>query len=129
MIPDKETLDKLAKKRQYKLRGVFLSLERVNGSIATVLITKGQGIKKETYCFTAFGAEALALEQLKKGYRIKIWFVLKSKEYNKKWYNSFVVKSFEHWIVNEDKLKKQARIDELLNKQKQIEWGEGEFEK
>ncbi len=127
MIPDKETLDKLAKKRQYKFRGIFVSFSWIKTNVGSALITKGAGAKKETYCFTAFGAEALALEQLKKGYRIKIWFILRSRQHGEKWYSGFIVKSFEHWIVNEEKLKKQAWIEEQKNKQKEIPFGNPDF--
>ncbi len=131
MTPDKETLDRLAKKRQYKLRGIISSFEwvnPVNKSIANLIVSKGSGSNKKFFAFTVFRPNALVLEQLKVGYRIKIWFSIRSTKHSDRWYTNLLIDSFEHWIVNEDKLKKEARIKELSEKQKQIDWGNPDFQ-
>lgn len=125
---DKEALDRLAKKRQYKLRGVIASIEFPNKSIAHVLVSKGSGQLKKYFIFSAFGANAYAFAELKKGFRIKIWFTIKAVQYKDKWYTNLVIESFEHWVVNEDKIKKQAKIEEAMKKQQQFDWGNENFE-
>lgn len=120
--PDQETLDKLAKKRQYKLRGVLYSFSLVNNSIGQVIIAKGTGSNKKFFAFTSFGSNSYAIEKLKTGYRMKVWFTIKSQEYSGKWYTNLVIESFEHWEVNEDKVKKMKRIKEIEESQVRIDF-------
>lgn len=124
MKPDQEALEKMAKKRQYKLRGILRSFSWVNTSIANILITKGQGEKRKNYSFSAFGSNAQALSALKLGYRVKVWFTIKCSEHNQKWYTNLIIESFEHWEVNEDKIKKQKRIQDAEERQTKIEFKE-----
>jgi len=48
-------LDKIAKKRQYKLRGIFIKYEAINSYFGKVFISKGTGTKKKIFVFTAKG--------------------------------------------------------------------------
>lgn len=123
MTPDKEALDKLAKKRQYKLRGVLRSFERVNQSIAKVILTKGQGAEKKFYVFTAFGQNAEAISKFKTGYRMKVWFSIKCNQHKETWFTNLVIESFDHWAVAEDKVKKAERIKQLEESQRTIDFG------
>lgn len=122
MNPDKETLDKLAKKRQYKLRGVLRSFERVNQSIAKVILTKGQGAEKKFYVFTAFGQNAEAISKFKTGYRMKVWFSIKCSQHKETWFTNMVIESFDYWAVAEDKVKKAERIKQLEESQVRMEF-------
>ena len=125
MIPDKETLEKLAKRRCYKYRGVISSFERITPSIGKVLVSKGFGKNKKIQEFTVFGAKALEVEQLKKGFRIKVWFSLKCTEHLNKYYTNLVIEFFEFWELNAHKIKKEAYIESLKEKQQQIPFGSG----
>ena len=122
MKPDQETLDKLAKKRQYKLRGILRSFDWVNQSIAKVMLTKGQGAEKKSFVFTAFGQNAEAISKLKVGYRMKVWFSIKCNQHKETWYTNLIIESFEHWAVAEDKVKKAMRIKELEESQVRMEF-------
>jgi hypothetical protein len=127
---DAETLDKIAKKRWYKLRGVISAIELhgKGNSITNVLISKGSGKAKKLYYFTSYGVKALELAKLSKGFRIKVWFSIVTNEHNGKYYPNLKIESFEHWIVNEEKIKKQQKIEELAKKQAEINWGESDFD-
>lgn len=119
---DKGALEKITKKRQYKLRGILKSFKWVNTGIASVVITKGQGERRKYFAFGAFGSNAQSISLLKSGFRIKVWFNIKCNEYNEKWYTNLIVESFEYWEVNEDKIKKQKRIQELEERQTKIDF-------
>lgn len=108
-------LDKIAKKRQYKLRGVFLSFESINTYLGKVFISKGTGTKKKIYVFTVGGKLVQEFKNLKPKYRIKVWFTIKCREYKGNWFTELMIESFEHWAINEDKLKNQARQLQLTN--------------
>lgn len=129
MKPDQQTLEKLAKKRQFKLRGVVASVQicGANSTYVNILISKGQGEKKKLFYFSAYGKVAMELSKISKGFRIKMWFTIKTNEHNGKYYTNLNIESFEHWVINEEKLKKQQRIQELLEQQKQIDFKSKNF--
>ena len=108
-------LDKIAKKRQYKLRGIFLKYEAINSYFGKVFITKGTGTKKKIFVFTAKGNLTNQFINLLPKYRIKVWFTILCKEYKSNWFTELNIESFEHWAVNEDKIKKEAQQLDLLN--------------
>lgn len=108
-------LDKIAKKRQYKLRGIFLKYEAINSYFGKVFISKGTGTKRKIFVFTVKGHLTNQFNKLLPKYRIKVWFTIICKEYNSKWFTELHIESFEHWAVNEDKLKKEAQQLDLLN--------------
>jgi hypothetical protein len=122
--PDQETLEKLAKKRQYKLRGVLRSFDRVNNSIAKIILTKGKGTEKKFYVFTSFGQNTEAISRLKMGYRMKVWFSVRCNQHKENWYTNLIIESFEHWSVAEDKVKKATRIKELEESQVRMEFNQ-----
>lgn len=122
MKPDQEILEKLAKKRHHKMRGVLRSFEWVNQSIAKVMLTKGQGSEKKFFQFTAFGQNAEAISKFKVGYRMKVWFSIKCNQHKETWYTNLIIESFEHWAVAEDKVKKAQRIKELEESQVRMEF-------
>lgn len=107
-------LTKLAKKRQYKLRGVFLSLECITDYIGKVFISKGTGTKKKIYVFTVLGKVMSEFRNLSPKYRVKVWFTIKCKEYKGNWFTELIIESYEHWKVNEDKLLAQAKQLKLI---------------
>ncbi len=102
-------LDKIAKKRQYKLRGVFLSFESINTHLGKVFISKGTGTKKKIYVLVVSGKLISDFMALEPKYRIKIWFTIKCKEHKGNWFTDLIVEDFEHWQVNEDKLRKENK--------------------
>jgi len=108
-------LEKLAKKRQYKLRGVFLRLEWVNNSIARIFVSKGQGKDKKIFIFTVLNPLSHKFAALKPNYRVKLWFTIKCNEFNSKWFTELIVQDFEHWQVNADKIQKQAYQQQLID--------------
>lgn len=122
MKPDQETLEKLAKKRQYKLRGILRSFDWVNQSIARVMLTKGQGSEKKYFQFTAFGQNAEAISKLKIGYRMKVWFSIRFTKHKDNGFTNLIIESFEHWAVAEDKVKKAERIKQLEESQVRMEF-------
>ena len=107
-------LDKINKKRQYKLRGIFLKYESANTYFGKVYISKGSGTKKKIFVFNVNGKLIHEFEKLIPKYRIKVWFTIECKEYKSNWYTYLKIESFEHWAVNEDKLKKEAQQLDLL---------------
>ncbi len=111
----KVDLDKLAKKRQYKIRGVFLSYESITHYLGKVYVSKGEGSKKKVFVFTVMGKLVADFMALPPKYRVKIWFTINCKEFKSKWFTELVIESFEHWAVNEDKLKSQAKQTSMLN--------------
>ena len=86
------------------------------------MVTKGQGANKKQYYFSAYGKTALELSRLSKGFRIKIWFTITTNEHNGKYYTNLKIESFEHWIPNEDKLKKEQRKMQMEQDQVKIEF-------
>jgi hypothetical protein len=108
-------LDKIAKKRQYKLRGIFLKYEAINSYFGKVFISKGTGTKKKIFVFTAKGHLTNQFINLLPKYRIKVWFNISCREYKSNWFTELNIESFEHWAVNEDKIKKEAQQLDLLN--------------
>lgn len=108
-------LDKIAKKRQYKLRGIFIKYEAINSYFGKVFISKGTGTKKKIFVFTAKGNLTNQFINLLPKYRIKVWFTILCKEYKSNWFTELNIESFEHWAVNEDKIKKEAQQLDLLN--------------
>jgi hypothetical protein len=103
------------KKRQYKIRGVFLSFESINHYLGKVFISKGTGKNKKIYVFTVSGKLVADFMSLKPKYRIKVWFTIKCREYKGNWFTEMIIESFEHWVVNEDKvnaLAKQLKLEE-----------------
>lgn len=108
-------LDKIAKKRQYKLRGIFIKYEAINSYFGKVFISKGTGTKKKIFVFTAKGQLTNQFINLLPKYRIKVWFTILCKEYKSNWFTELHIESFEHWAVNEDKIKKEAQQLDLLN--------------
>jgi hypothetical protein len=107
-------LDKIAKKRQYKLRGIFIKYEAINSYFGKVFISKGTGTKKKIFVFTAKGHLTNQFINLLPKYRIKVWFTILCKEYKSNWFTELHIESFEHWAVNEDKIKKEAQQLDLL---------------
>ena len=107
-------LDKIAKKRQYKLRGIFIKYEAINSYFGKVFISKGIGTKKKIFVFTAKGHLTNQFINLLPKYRIKVWFTILCKEYKSNWFTELHIESFEHWAVNEDKIKKEAQQLDLL---------------
>jgi hypothetical protein len=107
-------LDKIAKKRQYKLRGIFIKYEAINSYFGKVFISKGTGTKKKIFVFTAKGHLTNQFINLLPKYRIKVWFTILCKEYKSNWFTELNIESFEHWSVNEDKIKKEAQQLDLL---------------
>lgn len=109
-------LEKLAKKKLYKLTGVVVSFNWVNNSIGTLMVSKGSGSKKQLYKFTVMYQEAKVISELKKNYRIRIWFKIKTNQYGEKFFTELIIKYHEYWQVNELKKKReaqaQARIEE-----------------
>lgn len=102
-------LSLIAKKRQYKLRGIFLKYEGVTNYLGKVYISKGTGANKKIFVFTVSGKVVASFMALKPKYRIKVWFTIKCREYKDKWFTELVIDSFEHWIVNEDKVNAEAK--------------------
>jgi hypothetical protein len=109
-------LEKLAKKRLYKLTGVVESFTRVNNAIGNLIVSKGSGSKKQLFKFTVMFPEIKVISELKKNYRIRIWFKIKTNQYGEKFFTELVIKYHEYWQVNELKKKReaqaQARIEE-----------------
>lgn len=109
-------LEKLAKKRLYKITGVVESFTRVNNAIGNLMVSKGSGSKKQLYKFTVMFPEIKVISELKKNYRIRIWFKIKTNQYGEKFFTELVIKYHEYWQVNELKKKReeqaQARIEE-----------------
>jgi hypothetical protein len=109
IIENKPDLSLIAKKRQYKLRGVFLSFESITHYLGKVYISKGTGAKKKIFVFTVSGKLVADFMALKPKYRIKVWFNIKCREYKSKWFTEMIIESFEHWIVNEKKVLAEAK--------------------
>jgi len=106
------------KKRQYKIRGVFLSFESINHYLGKVFISKGVGSKKKIFVFTVSGKLVADFMSLKPKYRIKVWFTIKCREYKGNWFTEMIIESFEHWIVNEDKVNAKAKQLKLEEEKK-----------
>lgn len=100
-------IDKIAKKRQYKVRGKVLSFTLLPNNVGKLLIYKGVGKNKKHFMFTTFGENTKKLSKISEQYRIKIWFSIKCSNYNEKWFTELLLESFEYWKVNEDKIKKE----------------------
>lgn len=107
-------LDKLAKKRQYKMRGVLEQIQWVNDSIAKVFVSKGTGSKKKMFIFTVLRAKGIEINALQPKYRMKIWFTIKCQPYKESWFTNLILESFEYWSVNDDKIKKVAAINKRV---------------
>lgn len=114
-MENKLDLAKIAKKRQYKIRGVFLSFESVNNYIGKVYISKGTGKDKKIFVFTTTGTLTRDFMSLPPKYRVKLYFTIKCKQYNDKWFTELVIQSYEHWAINEDKIIAEAKQLSLLN--------------
>ena len=109
-------LEKLAKKRLYKLTGVVESFNWVNNFIGNLIVSKGAGKNKQLFKFTVMQSDDNGISKLVKNYRIRVWFKIKTTQYGDKLYTELFVKYHEYWQVNELKKKKEAYL-----KQKQDE--------
>lgn len=110
-------LEKLAKRRLYKLTGVvdsFTWVDNAIGNIGNLIVSKGSGSKKEFYKFTVMYQQAKVISELKKNYRIRIWFKIKTNRYGEKIYTELVMKYHEYWQVNELKKKREAQAQERI---------------
>ena len=107
-------LEKLAKKRLYKITGVVESFTRVNNAIGNLMVSKGSGSKKQLYKFTVMFPEIKVISELKKNYRIRIWFKIKTNQYGEKFFTELVIKYHEYWQVNELKKKREAKTQEWI---------------
>lgn len=103
-------LEKLAKKRLYKLTGIVVSFNWINNSIGNLMVSKGSGPKKQLFKFTVMLPEAKVISELKKNYRIRIWFKIKTNQYGEKFYTELIIKYHEYWQVNELKKKREAQV-------------------
>ncbi len=108
-------LDKIAKRQQYKLRGVIMNYQSISTTVGKLLVSKGAGKSKKVFIFTVLGQNIPEIIKLKSGYRIKIWFTIKCNEYKGNWYPELVLQSFEYWPVNDDKIKKEAAMKKMMD--------------
>lgn len=119
VLPDKAALEKIKKKRLFKLNGkVEESFWIIKDKTLRLVIYKGQGKKKSIYAFTAFGEKAKKLSEYKKNDRLKIWFKIETKKVDKNYFNNLVIEEFDFWPVNEDKIKKREFITKTQNDHK-----------
>lgn len=108
-------VDKLAKKRQYKLRGVFLSYESITHYLGKVYVSKGSGATKKTFVFIVSGKLVADFMALPPKYRVKVWFTISCKQFKSNWFTELKIESFEHWAVNEAKIIAEAKQTSMLN--------------
>lgn len=118
--PTKELLDKLRKKRLFKLNGkVEESFWLFVNKTLRIVLYKGAGKKKSIYAFTAFGETAKKLNEYKKNDRLKVWFKIETKlvvsGQNKNYFNNLIIEEFDYWPVNEEKNKKKAYKEKQLS--------------
>ena len=113
-------LEKLAKRRLYKLTGVVVSFNWINNSTGNLMVSKGSGPKKQLFKFTVMLPEAKVISELKKNYRIRIWFKIKTNEYGGKFYTELVIKYHEYWQVNELKKKREAALQERMEESQYV---------
>lgn len=113
-------LEKLAKKRLYKLTGVVESFTRVNNAIGNLIVSKGSGSKKQLFKFTVMFPEIKVISELKKNYRIRIWFKIKTNQYGEKFFTELVIKYHEYWQVNELKKKREAKTQEWIEENQYV---------
>lgn len=113
-------LEKLAKKRLYKLTGVVESFTRVNNAIGNLMVSKGSGSKKQLFKFTVMFPEIKVISELKKNYRIRIWFKIKTNQYGEKFFTELVIKYHEYWQVNELKKKREAKTQEWIEENQYV---------
>jgi len=118
---DSKELEKINKKRLFKIRCKIQEIKSPYRGVLNVLCYKGTGSKKKLFIFTAWGEMHNQIRPLLKDSRVKFWFDIKTKEYNGKYYTELEVKHWEHWIVNEDKVKKEAYQQSLLNNHQYIQ--------
>jgi hypothetical protein len=112
----KESLEKLRKKRLFKLNGkVEESFWLFVGKTLRIVLYKGTGAKKSIYAFTAFGEKAKLLSEYKKNDRLKVWFKIDTKKVDKNYFNNLIIEEFDYWPVNEEKDKKKAYKKKLLD--------------
>ena len=57
-------LDKITKKRQYKIRGKVLSFSLLQNNVGKLLIYKGIGKNKKQFIFTTFGENSKKLSKI-----------------------------------------------------------------
>lgn len=113
-------LEKLAKRRLYKLTGVVASFNWVNSCIGNLMVSKGSGPKKQLFKFTVMYQEAKVISELKKNYRIRIWFKIKTNQYGDKFFTELVIKYHEYWQVNELKKKREAEAAARLEESQYV---------
>lgn len=113
-------LEKLAKRRLYKLTGVVDSFNWVNSSIGNLMVSKGSGSKKQFFKFTVMYPEAKVISDLKKNYRIRIWFKIKTNKYGDKFFTELIIKYHEYWQVNELKKKKEAALQSRVEESEYV---------
>jgi hypothetical protein len=112
---DAETLEKYRIKRLFKLKGYFLSRTKINESIYTFMLYKGQGNKRKHYQFTTRDIETINLiKTLKPKSILRIYFEIQCREWNDKWYTSLLAMKSEVVPVNEAKLKKLKQQTDMF---------------
>jgi hypothetical protein len=102
--------DKIAKKSQFKLRGVVCDISTQKGKFVEICLQKGTKDKKKFYVFQCGGKIADRVRHLALGSRLKVWFTIKSSQWNGKWFTNLELQDFTQWIVNEDKLNKEKAL-------------------
>ena len=84
------------------------------------MVSKGSGPKKQLFKFTVMYQEAKVISELKKNYRIRIWFKIKTNQYGDKFFTELVIKYHEYWQVNELKKKREAEAAARLEESQYV---------
>lgn len=103
--------DKIAKKSQFKLRGIVCDISIQKEKFIEICLQKGAKNKRKVYAFQCSGKLGDRVRHLALGSRVKVWFTIKCTQWNGKWFTNLELQDYSDWVVNEDKKKKQAAID------------------
>lgn len=118
-----EAIKKAIDKSLYKYRGKLLEAKKVGSYIWEFVLWKnvkdkftGKTEKKYVKFNTSKPECVSLLSSAQRNQRFKVKFRIESTLFKERWYNNMTAVSVENWIVNEDKLKKEAYL-----KNKQVE--------
>lgn len=113
--PTPEQLEKYRIKRLFKLKGKLFSITKIYGGCYQFLIWKGQGDAKKFYNFESKNHELnTMLQQVPLKSILRVFFELKCTEWNTKWYTTLNAVKCEVCPINEERLKKLARQQNLF---------------
>jgi hypothetical protein len=115
-VPTPEQLEKYRIKRLWKCKGKLLSIkERYKNYIYEIVIVKNTGEKRKLYVFECKDKEIISnLLTLPLKTILRVFFSIKTTEYNDKLYTTLVAEKCEVCAVNEEKIKRQARQTDMF---------------